>query len=85
MAAYWEIAAHSAYDMFSQYSDNIVNLVLTSPMFLEWELFLIAPFPDHCLLLLFEHVDAFDTDKFIPGYSANKATDVDDGNLLAGY
>ena len=27
MAAYWEIASHSAYDMFSQYKHLIVNLV----------------------------------------------------------
>ena len=28
MAAYWEIAAHSAYDVFSKYKYLIVNLVL---------------------------------------------------------
>ena len=27
MAAYWEIAAHSAYNMFSKYKYLIVNLV----------------------------------------------------------
>ena len=27
MATYWEIAAHSAYDMFSKYKYLIVNLV----------------------------------------------------------
>ena len=37
MAAYWEIAAHSAYDMLSQYKHLNVNLVLFPPRFLEWE------------------------------------------------
>ena len=36
MAAYWEIAAHSAYDMFSKYKYLIVNLFFP-PLFLEWE------------------------------------------------
>ena len=31
MAAYWEIAAHSAYDMFSKYL--IVNLVFPDSVF----------------------------------------------------
>ena len=35
MAAYWEIAAHSAYDMFSKYL--IVNLFFFPPRFLECE------------------------------------------------
>ena len=34
MAAYWEIAAHSASDMFSKYKYLIVNLVFP-PRFLE--------------------------------------------------
>ena len=29
VAAYWAIAAHSAYDMFSQYKYLIVNLVFS--------------------------------------------------------
>ena len=36
MAAYWEIAAHSAYDMFSKYKYLIANLVFP-PRFLERE------------------------------------------------
>ena len=46
MAAYWEIAGHSANDMFSKCGYLIVNLVFP-PRFLD----LIAPFPDHCLLV----------------------------------
>ena len=55
MAAYWEIAAHSAYayDMFSKYKYLIVNLVFTNSVFGVGILFLIAPFPDHCLLVPF--------------------------------
>ena len=36
-AAYWEIAAHSAYDMFCKYKYLIVNLVFSPPRFLEWD------------------------------------------------
>ena len=53
MAAYWEIAAHSAYDMFSQYKYLIVNLVFPSSVFWSGNFFLIAPFSDHCLLVPF--------------------------------
>ena len=38
MAAYWEIATHSANDMFSKYKYQIVNLVFFPHRFLEWEL-----------------------------------------------
>ena len=37
MAAYWGIAAHSAYDIFSWYKYIIVNLVFPIPRFVEWE------------------------------------------------
>ena len=53
MAAYWEIAAHSAYDMFSKYKYLIVNLVFSHLGFWSGNFFLIEPFPDHCLLVLF--------------------------------
>ena len=33
VAAYWEIAAHSAYDMFSKYKYLIVNLVFPTSLF----------------------------------------------------
>ena len=37
MAAYWEIAAHSAYDVFSKYKSLIVNLVFhTSVLWNSW-------------------------------------------------
>ena len=39
--------------MFSKYKFLIVNLVFPTSVFLEWEFFLIAPFPDHCLLVPF--------------------------------
>ena len=42
--------AHSAYDMFSWYKHLIVNLVVSHHGFWSWNLFLIAPFPDRCLL-----------------------------------
>ena len=48
MAAYWEIAASSTYDMFSKYKFLIVNLVISHLTF-----FLIAHFSDHCLLVPF--------------------------------
>ena len=40
MAFYWEIAAHTAFDMFSNYKYLIANLVFptsVSPRYLEWE------------------------------------------------
>ena len=51
VAAYWEIAAHSAYDMFSKYKYQVVNLVFSHLGFWSGNFFLIAPFPDHCLLV----------------------------------
>ena len=47
------IAAHSAYDMFLWYKYLIVNLVFSHLGFWSGNLFLIAPFPDLCLLVLF--------------------------------
>ena len=46
-----KIAAHSAYNVFSWCGCLIVGLVF-SPLWWEF-LFLIAPFPDHCLRLPF--------------------------------
>ena len=61
MLAYWGIAAHSSYDMFSWYKYLNVILFFPIPRFMEWEFLLIAPFPDHCLLLPFSKcaVNAF--------------------------
>ena len=48
-----KIAAHSAYEMFSWYKYLIVGLVFSHLGFWSGSLFLIAPFPDLCLLVLF--------------------------------
>ena len=48
-----KIAAHSAYDMFSWYKHLIVSLVFSHLGFWSGNLFLIAPFPDLCLLVPF--------------------------------
>ena len=49
-----KIAAHSAYDMFSWYKYLIVSLVFPTLVFWSFgNLFLIAPFPDLCLLVPF--------------------------------
>ena len=48
-----EIAAHSAYEMFSWYKYLIVSLVFSHLGFWSGSLFLIAPFPDLCLRVLF--------------------------------
>ena len=53
MAAYLEIAAHSAYNIFSLFRCLIVNLVFSHFGFWSGNFFLIAPFPDHCLLVPF--------------------------------
>ena len=47
----WKIAAHSAYEMFSWYKYLIVSLVFSHLGFWSGNLFLIAPFPDLCLLV----------------------------------
>ena len=52
VAAYWEIAAQSAYDMFSQYKYLSVYLVLLPSQFWSGNFFLVTPFSDHCPLLL---------------------------------
>ena len=46
-----KIAAHSAYKMFSWYKYLIVSLVFSHLGFWSGNLFLIAPFPDLCLLV----------------------------------
>ena len=48
-----KIAAHSAYEMFSWYHYLIVGLVFSHLGFWSGNLFLIAPFPDLCLLVPF--------------------------------
>ena len=48
-----KLAAHSAYEMFSWYKYLIVSLVFSHPGFWSGNLFLIAPFPDLCLLVPF--------------------------------
>ena len=47
-----KIAAHSAYEMFSWYKYLIVSLVFSQNGFWSGSLFLIAHFPDLCLLVL---------------------------------
>ena len=44
MATYWEVAAHSAYGMFSKYKHLIVNLFFPASFF-----GVRVSFPDHCL------------------------------------
>ena len=46
-----KIAAHSAYEMYSCYKYLIVSLVFSRLGFWSGNLFLIAPFPDRCLLV----------------------------------
>ena len=53
MVAYWEIATHSTYGMFSKYKYFSVSLVLTHLSFWSGNFFLIAPFSYHSLHLLF--------------------------------
>ena len=54
-----EIAAHSAFDMFSKYSYLIVNLAFSHLGIWSLNFFLIAPFPDHCLFVPFNHRTVF--------------------------
>ena len=63
-----KIAAHSAYEMFSWYKYLIVSLVFSHFGFWSGNLFLIAPFPDLCLLVPFN----FDRIFFI--FESNKGS-----------
>ena len=56
MATYWELPAHSAYEMFSWYKYLIVSLVFSHLGFWSGNLFLIAPFPDLWVLVPFYYV-----------------------------
>ena len=51
MATFREIVAYSAKDMFSWYKNLIVNIVFFHLGFWNGNLFLIAHFPDRCLLV----------------------------------
>ena len=53
VAAYWGMAAHSAYEKFSWYKYLVVCLFFSRLGFWRGNLFLIAPFPDRCLLALY--------------------------------
>ena len=53
MAAYWEIAARSTYDMFCTYKYLVANLVFSHLGFGCGDFFLAAPFPGRCLLVPF--------------------------------
>ena len=53
-----KIAAHSAYVMFSWYKYLVVGLVFSHLGFWSGSLFLIAPFPDLCLLVLFQCISS---------------------------
>ena len=48
-----KVAAHSAYEMFSWYRCLVVGLFFSHLGFWGGGLFLIAPFPDLCLLVPF--------------------------------
>ena len=56
MATYGKIAAHSAYDMFSWYECLFVSLDFSHLGFWSGNIFLIAPFPDFCLLVPFDTI-----------------------------
>ena len=55
VATYKEITTHSVYNVL-RYNNKymIVNLVSSHLGFWNGNFFLIAPFPDHCLLLPFD-------------------------------
>ena len=55
-----KIAAHSAYEMFSWYKYLVVSLVFSHLGYWSGNLFLIAPFPDLCLLVPFLLIKSHD-------------------------
>ena len=66
-----KIAAHSAYEMFSWYKYLIVSLVFSHLGFWSGILFLIAPFPDLCLLVLFYEIYTYTFDFLKRFYAQN--------------
>ena len=65
-----KIPAHSAYDMFHGIKYLIVSLVFSHLGFWSGNLFLIAPFPDLCLLVPF-YVRAFRNQNFMVTWFTN--------------
>ena len=57
MATYWENSCPFGFNVFSWYKYLIVNLVFSHLGFWSGNLFLIAPFPDLCLLVPFCNPD----------------------------
>ena len=55
MAAYWKIAAYSAYDIFYKYKYLVVNYVFPTSASRVGIFLPIAPFPDRCLLVPFHY------------------------------
>ena len=61
MAAYWKIAAHSAYDMFSKYKYVIVNLVFPTSFFGVGISFILRLFLIIACLYLFVQIKCLDS------------------------
>ena len=53
MSAYWEIATDSVNDMFLSTNNFFSNCFFSYLGYWSGNFFMIAPFPDHCLLLPF--------------------------------
>ena len=79
MATYWENSCSFGLRYVSWYKYLIVNLVFSHLGFWSGNLFLIAPFPDLCLLLPFS---LSNTDYFGPKTYINFHLEVDDIFLL---
>ena len=71
MATYWENSCSFGLRYVSWYKYLIVSLVFFPPRFWSGNLFLIAPFPDLCLLVPF-----YDSSLFFPKFLVNIFTDI---------
>ena len=60
-----KIAAHSACDMFHGIKYLIVSLFFSQLGFWSGNLFLIAPFPDLCLLVPFSKRECFEHSEYL--------------------
>ena len=56
VAAYWGIAAHSDYHMFSWYTYLGAILLFSTPRFMVWEYLSDCAIFHHCLLVPFLHI-----------------------------
>ena len=80
MATYWENSCSFGLRYVSWYKYLIVSLVFSHLGFWSGNLFLIAPFPDLCLLVPFHYINTLKQE--LDGTRAYKETDSDEISVV---